>query len=150
MQLNITIKDKLIKQTISEVVDNCIFDQYNSAVVKRAGVGKRADVINKVFADPKFIDQFTKQIINYIEDGDLFYDFVVETHGTALDKFEQACEDACEAIDREEYEKEEAFRAKHAKEREAAEKKQREAEEEATVARVIAALKKQGYSITKD
>jgi hypothetical protein len=150
MQLNITIKDKLIKQTIGDIVENCIFDQYDAAVIKRAGVGKRADVINKIFADPKFIDQFTKQIINYIEDGDLFYDFIVETHGTVLDKLGAACDDVCEAIEREEYEKEEAFRAKHAKAREAEEKKRKEAEEEATVARVITALKKQGYSITKE
>lgn len=150
MQITLTLKDKLIKNTIGEIIDNCIFEQYGPDIVKRAGVGKRAEIINKVFADPKFIDQFVKQISSYVEDGDMFYDFIVETQGTVLDKLEAACDQACQDIDDEESAKEEAIQAKHAKAREAEEKKRKEAEEEATVARVIAILKKQGYSLTKD
>ena len=147
MQLTITIADKAIKNAAEYVVENHLFDDWNAETLKRAGVPKKADLVKQMVTDEKFIAHLSKQLGKYVDDGDLLYDVVCDMD--YLNKFYQACEKAADELDAEESAKEEALQAKHAAARAKAEQARKEAEEEATVARVIAALKKQGYKIEK-
>lgn len=147
MQLTITISDKAIKNAVEYVVENQLFDDWNSETLKRAGVPKKAELVKQMMADEKFIATLGKEMAKHVDNGDLLYDVVSDMD--FLNKFYQACEKAADEIDEEEWAKEEEANAKEAAKRAKAEQARKEAEEEATVARVIAALKKQGYKIEK-
>ena len=147
MQITITISDKAIKDAAGYVIENHLFDEFSSDVLKRAGVPKKADLVKQMVTDEKFIATLGKEMGKYVDDGDLLYDVISDMD--FLDKLYQACEKAADEIDAEESAKEEAFHAKEAAKRAKAEQARKEAEEEATVARVIMALKKQGYKIEK-
>lgn len=149
MQITVTISDKAIKNAVDYFVESNLYDNWDSNVLKRAGVPKKADLVKQIVADEKFIAQFSKEMGKYIDDGDIMYDVCCDLDHSVFNNIEKQCEKAYEAICNEEeaaerkaFEKESAARAK-------AEQARKEAEEEATVARVIAALKKQGYKIEK-
>ena len=103
MQITFTIKDKLVKSAISEVLDNEIYGNYDSATIKMAKLPKISAKVDEIFANEKFqaamIKHLSKAAENMMEDS--IYDelgFEVELPGVTdmVKECERVCEQAQE------------------------------------------------------
>lgn len=146
MQLTINIKDKDIARALQYALESSIYEDWSPEVLKRAGVPKKAELVKQILADEKVMAVFAKRAADFL-DGDYMYDIFQDIDIPQLTKIYKSCDQALIDIRHEEDAVEEAMQVKHAAARAKAEQERKEAEEEATIARVIAALKKQGYTI---
>lgn len=80
MQITITIADKLIKQAITNALDNEVYEHWDSATLKAAKVPKIGIVATEIFNDPKFQAQLTKEIKDTAESSveDYIYEMMDE------------------------------------------------------------------------
>lgn len=62
MQITITITDKLVKQAITNALDNEVYEHWDTATLKAAKVPKIGTVATEIFTDPKFQAQLAKEI----------------------------------------------------------------------------------------
>jgi len=78
MQITFTIKDKIVKSAISEVLDTEIYGSYDSATIKLAKLPKISVKVNEIFANEKFQAALTKQLAEAAENmmEDSIYDEV--------------------------------------------------------------------------
>jgi hypothetical protein len=78
MQITFTVKDKLIKSAITEVLANEIYGNYDSATIKMAKLPKISANVNEIFNDPKFQAALVKQLAEAAENmmEDMIYDEV--------------------------------------------------------------------------
>jgi hypothetical protein len=88
MQITFTIKDKLIKSAISEILDNEIYGNYDSATIKMAKLPKISAKVNEIFDDAKFqaavIKHLSKAAESMMEDSiydELGYEMDIELPG---------------------------------------------------------------------
>ena len=130
MQITFTVKDKLIKSAISEILDNEIYGNYDSATIKMAKLPKISAKVDEIFANEKFqaamIKHLSKAAENMMEDS--IYDelgFEVELPGVT--DMVKECERVCEQAQEQE-------------------QINREAEE---VKRMVKTLEKAGFKIVK-
>jgi hypothetical protein len=138
MQITITISDKIVKAAVENMIDGNLYENYDRDVCNLAGVPKKATLVKAVLADEKFMAALTKEMQRRCDLDDYIYDYVWDVPCKIVTDLIAKCDDAYEKVDDIQLEKAAA-----------AETKRKEAEEAATVARVIEVLKKQGYSITK-
>ncbi len=139
MQITITISDKTIKNAVENMLDGNIYEQYDTDVRDAAGVPKKAALLKTVMADEKFMAALAKEISSRVDPEDYLYDYVWDVPCKPVAELLKKCDAAYDTVDAIQLKKE----AEEAKKRE-------EAAEEATVARLIAILKKQGYKLTKE
>ena len=130
MQITFTIKDKIVKSAISEVLDNEIYGNYDSATVKMAKLPKISAKVNEIFDDAKFQTVLAKHMAKVAEGmmEDSIYDeigYEMELPGIR-EMIEQCNRVAEQAREQEEI--------------------NREAQE---VARMVKALEKAGFKISK-
>lgn len=149
MQITVTISDKNIKQSLDYFVESNIFDTYGSDTLKKAGIGTKKALVDQLMKDEKFMAQFSKELGKYIDDGDLMYDVFGDMQNDEIDKLIDKCEKADDEIAAEIDAKEAAEAAKRQAKLDKEAVARQQAEEEATVQRVVAALKKAGYKIEK-
>jgi hypothetical protein len=78
MQITFTVKDKLIKTAIGEVLDNEIYSNYDSSTIKMAKLPKISAKVNEIFANDKFQAALVKQLAEAAENmmEDMIYDEV--------------------------------------------------------------------------
>jgi hypothetical protein len=88
MQITFTIKDKLIKSAITEILDNEIYGNYDSATIKMAKLPKISAKVNEIFDDAKFqaavIKHLSKAAESMMEDSiydELGYEMDMELPG---------------------------------------------------------------------
>lgn len=139
MQIIINVSDKDIKAAVENMIDGNIYENYGQDVLKLAGVPKKATLVKAVLADEKFMAGLSKEIASRFDANDYLYDAVWDIKCKPVLDFEDKCDKAYEQAGTNNLEKEAA-----------AEVKRKEAEEAATVARVIAILEKNGYKLTKE
>jgi len=130
MQITFTIKDKLVKSAISEVLDNEIYGNYDSATIKMAQLPKISAKVNEIFNDPKFQAALTKQLAEAAENmmEDMIYDEIgYEMNLPGLPEMIEQCDRVSAAAQEQE-------------------EINREAEE---VRRMVKTLEKAGFKIVK-
>ena len=137
MQITINVKDSEIKAAIENVVENEIYDQYDSDVLKKAKVPSKAALVKELMADPAVPKAVTK-IVEDIEVIEYLYDNLYDHNFKRLSDLGAACEQALNELE-----------AATEDERKAAEEKRKVVEEEAIIQRTIKALERQGYKIVK-
>lgn len=125
--MQITISDKVIAQAVGYVLECNVYDYFDKATIKAAGVPKKADAVKAVMADDKFLKKMAKLIAESVEDLDMLSDFVYEIDYSVVGQLVDDCERVSDAM---------------AEERAA----QREAEE---VTRMVKTLEKAGFKIVK-
>jgi len=130
MQITVTITDKVIKSAIDNALDGSVYEYFDSATLKAAKIPKSKAAVDAVFADPKFQARLTKQLQEVAESAmeDEIFDAMFDLELPGLDAMLKACEAAYEA-------------------REAAQQEQKDAAE---VARMVKALERAGFKISKD
>jgi hypothetical protein len=130
MQITFTVKDKLIKSAINEVLDNEIYGNYDSATIKMAKLPKISAKVNEIFADAKFQAALVKQLAEAAESmmEDMIYDEVgYEMNLPGVEDMIKECDRVSAAAQEQEY-------------------IEREAQE---VKRMVKALEKAGFKISK-
>lgn len=149
MQITVTISDKNVKQSLDYFVESNIFDTYGSDTLKKAGITTKKALVDQLMKDEKFMAQFAKELGKYIDNGDMMYDVFGDMQNDEIDKLIDKCEKADDEIAAAIDAKEAAEAAKRQAKLDKEEAARKLAEEEATVQRVVAALKKAGYKIEK-
>jgi hypothetical protein len=130
MQITFTIKDKIVKSAISEVLDTEIYGSYDSATIKLAKLPKISVKVNEIFANEKFQAALTKQLAEAAENmmEDSIYDEVgYEMNLPGVEDMINACDRVSAAAQEQE-------------------QINREAEE---VKRMVKTLEKAGFKIVK-
>ncbi len=129
MQITVTIADKVIKQAIDNALDGSVYDYFDSATLKAAKIPKASVAVKEIFENDKFQARLTKQLQAVAESAmeDEIYDAMFDIELPGLDTMLKACEAAYEA-------------------REELQQEQRDAEE---VARMVKALERAGFKISK-
>ena len=129
MQITITIADKLIKNAITNSLDNEVYEHWDTATLKAAKVPKIGVVTTEIFNDPKFQAQLAKEIKDTAESAveDYIYEMMDEVQIPQITELG-------ETIDRVAADMEQVLQDK------------KEAEE---VARMIKILSKAGFKIEK-
>jgi hypothetical protein len=132
MQITFTVKDKLIKSAISEILDNEIYGNYDSATIKMAKLPKISAKVDEIFANDKFqaavIKHLSKAAETMMEDS--IYDELGYEMDMDLPGLEEMIEQ-CDLVSAAAQEQEEI---------------NREAEE---VKRMVKTLEKAGFKIVK-
>ena len=137
MQVTINVKDNDIKAALEYMVENDVYDQFDSEVLKKAKVPSKAALVKELAKDPQVIEAVTS-IVEKIDIVEYLYDNLYDYNIKRVKDLYTACDKACEAIedDRE-------------AETKAAREKEEQAKEEATIQRTIKALERQGYKLVK-
>lgn len=130
MQITVTVADKLIKTAIGEAINNSVYEEYGQNTLKAAKLPKTSDLIKEIFEDAKFQKNLAKYLneiaTEAIEDriyDDLYYDVEMPLLDSLKAKLDAVSE-----------------------EEQAVYQQEQEAKE---VERMVNALKKAGYNITK-
>ena len=129
MQITVTVTDKVIKNAIDNALDGSVYDYFDSATLKAAKIPKAATAVNAIFENPKFQARLTKQLQEVAESAmeDEIYDAMFDLELPGLDAMLKACEAAYEA-------------------RTELEREKQDAEE---VKRMVKALERAGFKISK-
>jgi hypothetical protein len=100
--MELTLKDAEVRKVIGDFLDEQLFNYYDAAVIKAAGIPTRKALIEQVITDPKFQKEFTKFLMQYI-DRDLMLDAVAEAIDVIQPVFNKVQDtfDEKNAIDRE-------------------------------------------------
>lgn len=138
MEITIKIKDSDIKEVLTYILENEIYEQYSDEALKIAKVPTKAAMVKEIMADPNLAKVVNKiisriDIMSHLYD-DLGYHYDIPRLlelATAADKAQEAINKVAEA------------------KRLAAIEMAKEASEEAMIKRTIKALEKAGYKITK-
>ena len=96
--MQITISDKKIAEAVGIVVDNVIYQNFDTAVIKAANLGKRADMIKAVMADKKFEPAMAKMIAACVTDMDLLVDQVYEVNSPVINDADAKCEEVYDEV----------------------------------------------------
>ena len=122
--MELTLKDAEVRKVIGSYLDEQLFNYYDAAVIKAAGIPTRKALTEQVITDPTFQKEFAKFLMQYI-DRDLMLDAVAESIHVIRPVFDKV---------------EETFDEKNTIDRERA----REEEDQAAIKR----LKARGYKVT--
>ena len=129
MQITVTITDKAIKSAIRNTLDNEVYENYDSAVLRAAKMPKLRTAVNAIFDNAKFQADLARRLTIEAESAmeDMIYDEMYDINLPGVDAMTKACETAYEA-------------------REQSLQEQKEAAE---VARMVKTLEKAGFKIVK-
>ena len=125
--MQITISDKVIAKAVGYVVDGSVYEYFDAATHKAAGIGKRADMIKATMADPKFQTKLAKMIAQNAEDLDQLTDFIYDLDSKIIVDSVIKCEEVYDEV--------------HAEER--------RRQQEMAIRNSIATLESLGYKVTK-
>ena len=125
--MQIKIKESTFKNAIGYLLDNYLYEEYGSEILKKAAVPKRAELINQFANNSKFVKGVLQYLNEQIDDGDIFYDAVCDSEIPMLTKLVERCDEVTGEIENQESEK----------------------EEEKQIKRMIKVLEDNGYKITK-
>ena len=100
--MELTLKDSAVRKVIGDFLDEQLFNYYDAAVIKAAGIPTRKALIEQVITDPTFQKEFAKFLMQYI-DRDLMLDAVAEAIDVIQPVFNKVQDtfDEKNAIDRE-------------------------------------------------
>ena len=138
MKITITIPDKDVKQAIQNRLENDIYEQYDTDVLKKAKVPGKASIIKQLLETPAFITALEKRIIEYGDFEDALYECIYDVDSPIINGLEEKCSRAYSEINEE-------LDARRKDLADAA----RAAEDEKAVLRLVSALEKAGYKIIK-
>jgi hypothetical protein len=129
MQITVTITDKAIKSAIRNTLDNEVYENYDSAVLRAAKMPKLSTAANAIFDNAKFQASLTKQLQRVAESAmeDEIYDAMWDVTMPGIPEMVKACDAAALA-------------------RSADEREKQDAEE---VKRMVKALERAGFKISK-
>ena len=129
MQITVTITDKTIKSAIRNSLDNEVYENYDSAVLRAAKMPKLSTAANAIFDNAKFQASLTKQLQRVAESAmeDEIYDAMWDVTMPGIPEMVKACDAAALA-------------------RSADEREKQDAEE---VKRMVKALERAGFKISK-
>ena len=129
MQITVTITDKTIKSAIRNSLDNEVYENYDSAVLRAAKMPKQSTAVNAIFDNAKFQASLTKQLQRVAESAmeDEIYDAMWDVTMPGIPEMVKACDAAALA-------------------RSADEREKQDAEE---VKRMVKALERAGFKISK-
>lgn len=137
MQITINVKDSEIKAALENLVENEVYERFDSDVLKKAKVPSKAQLVKELMADPAVPKAVTK-IVEGIEVIDYLYDNLYDYNFQRLTELAMAAEKANEALE-----------IADAEARKAEEDRRKAAEEEAMIQRTLKALERQGYKLVK-
>jgi len=130
MQITITIKDKIVKTAIENALECNLYDYFDSATIRAAKLPKMATVVKDIFNDAKFQKDIAKRLAETAEaavEDCIYDDLTYEVELPFLTELIEQCE---------------SVTAEAEQEAEIA----REAEE---VKRMVKALERAGFKISK-
>jgi maltooligosyltrehalose synthase len=129
MQITVTITDKAIKSAIRNTLDNEVYENYDSAVLRAAKMPKQSTAANAIFDNAKFQASLTKQLQKVAESAmeDEIYDAMWDVTMPGIPEMVKACDAAALARDADQREKQDAEEVK----------------------RMIKTLERAGYKLTK-
>lgn len=137
MQVTINVKDSHIKAALEYLVENEVYEQFDSEVLKKAKVPSKAALVKELVKDPQVIKAVTS-IVEKIDIVEYLYDNLYDYNIKQVKDLYTACDSAAESM--------EDDREAEAK---AAREKEEQAKEEALIQRTIKALERQGYKLVK-
>ena len=137
MQITVNVKEADIKAALEYMVENDIYDQFDSEVLKKAKVPSKAALVKELIKDPEVIKAVTK-VVEKIEVVEYLYDNLYDYNIKRVKDLYTACDTAAESLEDE--------REAEAK---AAQEKAELAKEEEIMKRTIKALERQGYKLVK-
>jgi len=114
MQITVTITDKAIKSAICNTLDNEVYENYDSAVLRAAKMPKISTAVNAIFDNAKFQASLTKQLQRVAESAmeDEIYDAMWDVTMPGIPEMVKACDAASKARDADEREKQDAEEVK--------------------------------------
>jgi maltooligosyltrehalose synthase len=129
MQITVTITDKAIKSAIRNTLDNEVYENYDSAVLRAAKMPKISTAANAIFDNAKFQASLTKQLQRVAESAmeDEIFDAMWDVTMPGIPEMVKACDAAAKARDADEREKQDAEEVK----------------------RMVKALERAGFKISK-
>jgi hypothetical protein len=142
MKITIEVSNRVIEDALVEMLEDTIFDSYDEATRKTAKIPTAKKIIKAVMADEVFLAKLAKDVANQLDDevNEMVYDCV--GNGMKITLVDELI-DRCDQVAMAEEEAEEAQQ----KAQYAANMAKRDADD---VARMVRALNKLGYKITKD
>lgn len=137
MKITINIKDSEIKSAVEYLVENELYEEYDSEVLKRAKVPTKAALVKELMKNQQVMEAVTK-IIQNVDLVDYLYDNLYDYNIKRVRELVNDADGAWQAIqdERDEADRISTERAEAAR-------------EEAIIQRAIKALERQGYKIVK-
>ena len=141
MKITIEVSNRVIEDALVEMLEDTIFDSYEARTLKTAKIPTAKKIIKDIMLDEVFLAKLAKDVAKYLDDdvNELVYDRVGNMTLPLVDELIDRCDQVAMA----EEEAEEARQNAQLKENMA----KRDADD---VARMVKALNKLGYKITKD
>jgi hypothetical protein len=142
MKITIEVSNRVVEAALANMLDNTVFDSYEARTLKAAKIPSAKKIIKEIMADQRFLEQLAKDVSAGLDEEaeDLVYEYV-DNHAivtSVVDGLIERCDQVAMAEDLEaEAEQKAEFEANMAK---------RDADD---VARMVKALGKLGYMITK-
>jgi hypothetical protein len=140
MKITIEVSNRVVEDALVEMLENNIFDSFEARTLKTAKIPTGKKIIKEVMADEVFLAKLAKDLAKDLDDqvNELVYDRVANMTISLVDLLIDRCEQVVMVEDEaEEAEQKAEFEANMAK---------RDADD---VARMVKALNKLGYMITK-
>ena len=136
MKITIEVSNRVVAAALANMLDETVFDSFEARTLKLAKIPTAKKIIKDVMADERFLEQLAKDVAAGLDEEaeDLVYDYV-DNHAIVTSVVDGLIE-RCEQI---ELVEDEAVRAEEQAQRDVAE-----------VDRMMKALKRLGYKITKD
>jgi len=135
MKITIEVSNRVVAAALANMLDETVFDSFEARTLKLAKIPTAKKIIKDVMADERFLEQLAKDVAAGLDEEaeDLVYDYV-DNHAIVTSVVDGLIE-RCEQI---ELVEDEAVRAEEQAQRDVAE-----------VDRMMKALKRLGYKITK-
>jgi hypothetical protein len=140
MKITIEVSNRVVEDALVGLLEDTIFDSFEARTLKTAKIPTSKKIIKDIMADEKFLAKLAKDVTLHLDDevNELVYDRVANMTISLVDLLIDRCEQVVMVEDEEEEAEQKAeFEANMAK---------RDADD---VARMVKALGKLGYMITK-
>lgn len=98
--MQITINPKIVKRCIGEMLEFNLYDEFIPQALKAAGAPKKSDLVEQLYADPKFISELGKYLAEYLSNSqDVIYDAACDVQSPVVKKLYKDCEKAQDKIE---------------------------------------------------
>ena len=141
MKITIEVSNRVIEDALVEMLEDTIFDSYEARTLKTAKIPTAKKIIKDVMLDENFLAKLAKDVAKYLDDdvNELVYDRVGNMTLPLIDELIDRCDQVAMAEEEAEEAQQKALYAANMAKRDADD-----------VARMVKALNKLGYKITKD
>jgi len=143
MKITIEVSNRVVEAALANMLDDTVFDSYEARTLKAAKIPSAKKIIKEIMADQRFLEQLAKDVAAGLDEEaeDLVYEYV-DNHAivtSVVDGLIERCDQVAMAEEEAEEEKHNAQLKENMAKRDADD-----------VARMVKALNKLGYKITKD